>query len=84
MINEHRENERNDNEMHESDLLYTLLKVQDLESGNEKITDSQLHDEIMTMFLAGHETTSNALNMDILFTIKTSCYRISIIRRNLP
>ena len=41
--------------------VYITLKVQDLESGNEKITDSQLHDEIMTMFLAGHETTSNAL-----------------------
>ena len=40
---------------------YTLLKVQDLESGIEKMTDSQLHDEIMTIFLAGHETTSNAL-----------------------
>ena len=25
------------------------------------MTYSQLHDEIMTMFLAGHETTSNAL-----------------------
>ena len=61
MINEHRENERNNNDMPESDLLYTLLKVQDLESGIEKMTYSQLHDEIMTIFLAGHETTSNAL-----------------------
>jgi cytochrome P450 len=61
MINEHREKERNNNDMPESDLLYTLLKVQDLDSGIEKMTDSQLHDEIMTIFLAGHETTSNAL-----------------------
>jgi len=37
MINEHRENERNNNDMPESDLLYTLLKVQDLESGIEKM-----------------------------------------------
>ena len=61
MINEHRENERNNNDMPESDLLYTLVKVQDLESGIEKMTYSQLHDEIMAIFLAGHETTSNAL-----------------------
>src|SRR6478609_10317962 len=37
MINEHRENERNNNDMPESDLLYTLVKVQDLESGIEKM-----------------------------------------------
>jgi len=26
------------------------------------MTDRQLHDEIMTLFLAGHETTANALS----------------------
>ena len=61
MIKEHRENERNNKNILENDLLYTLLKAQDLESGIEKMTDIQLRDEIMTIFLAGHETTSNAL-----------------------
>ena len=27
----------------------------------EKMTDEQLRDEVMTIFLAGHETTANAL-----------------------
>ena len=35
------------------------------------MTDEQLRDEVMTIFLAGHETTANAL--DILFVINTSC-----------
>ena len=30
------------------------------ESG-ERMTDKQLRDEVMTLFLAGHETTANTL-----------------------
>jgi cytochrome P450 len=41
------------------DLLSTLLAVHD-ESG-DRMTDEQLRDEIMTLFLAGHDTTANAL-----------------------
>jgi cytochrome P450 len=41
------------------DLLSTLLGVHD-ESG-DRMTDEQLRDEIMTLFLAGHDTTANAL-----------------------
>ena len=44
-----------------NDLLYTLLEVQEQEPGLEKMTDEQLKDEVMTIFLAGHETTANAL-----------------------
>jgi cytochrome P450 len=43
----------------DSDLLDTLLEAQD-EHGS-RMTDEQLRDEIMTLFLAGHETTANAL-----------------------
>lgn len=43
------------------DLLFTLLQAQDEESGIGKMSDIQLRDEVMTIFLAGHETTSNAL-----------------------
>ena len=42
------------------DLLSVLLQAQDDEGHG--MTDRQLHDEIMTLFLAGHETTANALS----------------------
>jgi cytochrome P450 len=42
-----------------NDLLQTLLAAQD-EHGT-RMTDEQLRDEIMTLFMAGHETTANAL-----------------------
>jgi len=42
------------------DLLSVLLQAQDDEGIG--MTDSQLHDEIMTLFLAGHETTANVLS----------------------
>lgn len=45
---------------HEDDLLQMLLEARDEETG-EGMTDVQLRDEVMTMFLAGHETTANAL-----------------------
>jgi cytochrome P450 len=41
------------------DLLSLLLRAQD-EDGTS-MTDKQLRDEAMTLFLAGHETTANAL-----------------------
>jgi cytochrome P450 len=41
------------------DLLSLLLGAQD-EDGS-RMTDRQLRDEVMTLFLAGHETTANAL-----------------------
>jgi len=44
------------------DLLSMLLAAQDDESpGLERMTDEQVRDEVMTLFLAGHETTANAL-----------------------
>lgn len=42
------------------DLLDMLMNAVDEESG-ETMTDVQLRDEVMTMFMAGHETTANAL-----------------------
>jgi cytochrome P450 len=42
------------------DLLSMLLQAQDEEDGTG-MTDRQLRDETMTLFLAGHETTANAL-----------------------
>jgi cytochrome P450 len=45
------------------DLLSMLLAVQD-EDGS-RMTDKQLRDETITLFLAGHETTANALSWTI-------------------
>lgn len=43
------------------DLLSMLLLAQDTEGDGGQMTDEQLRDELMTIFLAGHETTANAL-----------------------
>lgn len=43
------------------DLLSMLLMAQDEEAGGRGMTDEQVRDEAMTIFLAGHETTANAL-----------------------
>jgi cytochrome P450 len=62
MINERRASGRD-----HGDLLSMLLTAQDEESpsarsnGGGAMTDQQVRDEAMTIFLAGHETTANAL-----------------------
>jgi cytochrome P450 len=43
------------------DLLSMLLVAVDEEGDGARMTDRQLRDEIMTILLAGHETTANAL-----------------------
>ena len=55
MITERRESGPGD------DLLSMLLEARDEETG-EGMDDRQLRDEVMTIFLAGHETTANALS----------------------
>ena len=42
------------------DLLALLMEARDEDSG-EGMSDKQLRDEVITLFLAGHETTANAL-----------------------
>jgi cytochrome P450 len=46
------------------DLLDMLLASEDSETG-ERMNDAQLRDEVMTMFLAGHETTAMALTWTV-------------------
>lgn len=53
IIADHRRTERDD-------LLGMLLRAEDEET-KEKMSDRQLRDEVMTLVLAGHETTANAL-----------------------
>lgn len=43
------------------DLLGMLLAARDEEGDGGGMTDLQLRDELLTLFLAGHETTANAL-----------------------
>jgi cytochrome P450 len=49
------------NSQYNYDLLHTLMQAQDKEAGIKQMSDIQLRDEVMTIFLAGHETTANAL-----------------------
>jgi len=45
----------------EDDLLAMLMETRDEETG-ESMSDRQLRDEVITIYLAGHETTANALS----------------------
>ncbi len=44
------------------DLLSMLIQAQDEEDPTRTMSDRQVRDEAMTIFLAGHETTANAMN----------------------
>src|SRR4029434_1947714 len=54
-------NERRSSGVDHNDLLSMLLLAQDEDNGAQ-MTDTQVRDEAMTLFLAGHETTANALS----------------------
>jgi cytochrome P450 len=43
------------------DLLSMLLAAEDAENPLKRLTDTEVRDQAMTLFLAGHETTANAL-----------------------
>jgi cytochrome P450 len=51
---------RRKSEEDRGDLLSMLMLAED--DCGERMTDKQLRDEVMTLFLAGHETTANALS----------------------
>ena len=44
------------------DLLSMLLAAEDAENPQKRLTDTEVRDQAMTLFLAGHETTANALS----------------------
>ena len=56
MIEEHRSAGQD-----RGDLLSMLILAQDDEDHGARMTDEQIRDEAITIFLAGHETTANAL-----------------------
>ncbi|HEX7829740.1 MAG TPA: cytochrome P450 [Thermoanaerobaculia bacterium] len=53
--------ERRKSERDRGDLLSMLLLATDTEGDGSGMSDLQLRDEVITIFLAGHETTANAL-----------------------
>ena len=53
-------NERRQRKDDRDDLLSLLIRARD-DSNQTGLSDRQLRDEVMTIFLAGHETTANAL-----------------------
>jgi cytochrome P450 len=54
--------ERRESGQDTGDLLSMLLFAQDEEKDNSGMTDKQVRDEALTLFIAGHETTANALS----------------------
>ncbi len=56
-------------EVRYDDLLDMLMHTQDEETG-ETMTNRQLRDEVTTIFMAGHETTANALSWALYLLAK--------------
>ncbi|HWP45774.1 MAG TPA: cytochrome P450 [Candidatus Limnocylindrales bacterium] len=54
-------NERRISGVDPGDVLSMLLQAQDVEGDGSGMTDRQIRDEIMTLFITGHETTALAL-----------------------
>jgi len=52
---------RRESGVDQGDLLSMLMAAQDHEGDGGRMSDLQLRDEVMTLLLAGHETTANAL-----------------------
>lgn len=53
--------ERRASGLDNGDFLSMLLLAQDEQGDHSGMTDQQVRDEVLTLFLAGHETTANAL-----------------------
>lgn len=53
--------QRRNNNLDSGDLLSMLIAVRD-EADGSQMTDRQLRDELVTLIMAGHETTANALS----------------------
>jgi cytochrome P450 len=52
------------------DLLSMLMEAVDTEGSSGRMSDKQVHDECLTIMLAGHETTANALSFALWLLAK--------------
>jgi cytochrome P450 len=52
------------------DLLSMLMEAVDTEGSSGRMSDQQVHDECLTIMLAGHETTANALSFSLWLLAK--------------
>jgi cytochrome P450 len=59
---------RADNRQYD-DLLSMLMEVEDADTA-ERMSDEQIKDEVITIFLAGHETTANAMSFALYLLAK--------------
>jgi cytochrome P450 len=59
------------------DLLDSLLQVRD--SDGQPMSDAQLRDEVMTLFLAGHETTAIALSWTCYLLAENPCVEAKLV-----
>lgn len=54
--------ERREGNARKPDLLQRLVDARDEDQGDAPLTDREVRDQLVTLFLAGHETTSHALS----------------------
>jgi cytochrome P450 len=54
----------------QNDLLGTLVDAVDVEGDGAKLTEREVRDQLVTLFLAGHETTSHALTWSLYLLAK--------------
>src|SRR6201987_2493060 len=69
--------ERRASNQRRGDLLDTLLQVRDSEG--QPMSDAQLRDEVMTLFLAGHETTAIALSWTCFLLAENPCIEAKLV-----
>jgi len=69
--------ERRTSNQPRGDLLDSLLQVRD--SGGQPMSDAQLRDEVMTLFLAGHETTAIALSWTCYLLAENPCVEAKLV-----
>jgi cytochrome P450 len=61
------------------DLLSMLVAATDDEGGGAKLTEREVRDQLVTLFLAGHETTANALTWTLYLLGRTPAVKRTLV-----